>query len=378
MFERRRKAEADKRAQEEPLPLFWPLPDPVPYPVEALGPLAEAARAIAQQVQSAPCIAGQSVLAVAALAAQAIADVVLPIGGDGQARPLSLDLVTIAPSGDRKTSTDLEALRPVRLREAQLRDFYERAFESWRVTHTAWKAQLRNIERNTKLELDQRRDAIRDLGPEPVAPIKPILTIPDLTTQGLVRTWPVLPNSLGLFTSEGGQITAGYGFDPDHRLATAAVLSSLWDGADVRRLRAGDEQLIDLRGRRLSVHLLIQPDAAATFLGDPLLRNQGLLSRILIAAPRSLAGTRKFEEPDAACDRMIRSYSARIAKVFEAWPDGEFQPGRLEMSVAARSLWVSFYNHVEAEMREGRALAELRDVGSKAAEMASHHVAPSA
>ena len=96
---------------DEPLPLFPPLPPAERYPVEALGPvLSRAALAIARKVQVPEAIAAQSVLATAALAAQAHADVVLPFG---QTRPLSLFLVTIAGSGDRKSSADNEALRPI-------------------------------------------------------------------------------------------------------------------------------------------------------------------------------------------------------------------------------------------------------------------------
>jgi hypothetical protein len=74
---------------EGPLPLFPSAVPGNPYPVDALGPLAKAARAIASQVQAPESIAGQSVLAIASLAAQSIADVILPIGSSGQARPLS-------------------------------------------------------------------------------------------------------------------------------------------------------------------------------------------------------------------------------------------------------------------------------------------------
>jgi hypothetical protein len=50
-------------------------------------------------------------------------------------------------------------------------------------------------------------------------------------------------------------------------------------------LRAGDS-IADLPGKRLALHLMVQPDAAAAFLSEPMLRDQGLLSRVLIAAPR--------------------------------------------------------------------------------------------
>src|SRR6478735_5885412 len=97
-------------AQEAPLPLFPSMPSSEPYPVDYLGPILSAATgAVARKVQVPLSIAAQSVLATASLAAQAHADVLLPFG---QTRPLSLYLVTIAASGDRKSSSDNEALRP--------------------------------------------------------------------------------------------------------------------------------------------------------------------------------------------------------------------------------------------------------------------------
>ena len=93
------------------LPLFPPLPPEEPYPVEALGPvLSQAARAISRSVQVPTAIAGQSVLAAASLAAQPLADVRMPFG---QCRPLSLFFVSIAASGDRKSTADTEALKPI-------------------------------------------------------------------------------------------------------------------------------------------------------------------------------------------------------------------------------------------------------------------------
>ena len=66
---------------------------------------------------------------------------------------------------------------------------------------------------------------------------------------------------------------------------------------------------------------------------------------------------------------VVGVYYRDIRDIRDIWgfPRGA-DPRAGEITAA---LWVSFYNHVEAEMREGRALAELRDVGSKAAEMAA-------
>ena len=90
------------RARPEPLPLAAPISKARPYPIGSLGPvLGGAARSIAEKCQCAPALAGQSVLAVASLAAQRLADIRLPFR---QTRPLSLYFVTIAASGDRKST----------------------------------------------------------------------------------------------------------------------------------------------------------------------------------------------------------------------------------------------------------------------------------
>ena len=110
----------------EPLPLRRALPPAEPFPLSALGPLLEgAARAIMDRVQCPDAIAAQSVLGAASLAAQAHADVIIP--ATGHARPLSLFLVTVAASGERKSAADREALGPIYDRERELRDQYAHA-----------------------------------------------------------------------------------------------------------------------------------------------------------------------------------------------------------------------------------------------------------
>jgi hypothetical protein len=327
-------------------------------------------------VQTPRSIAAQSVLAVASLATQAIADVVLPIGLAGQRRPLSLDLVTIAASGERKTSADNEALRPVRMREKALREIYDHAREEWRIAHAAWKAQLRCIEGKKSIGLDERRFELRALGPEPTEPILPILIAPDPTIEGLAKAWPRLPGSLGLFSSEGGQMIGGYGFGPEHRLKTGANLSTLWDGDGLRRLRALDG-VTDLRGRRLALHLMVQPEAAGDLLSDPVLRDQGLLSRLLVAAPDSIAGTRLYREPRPEDDRDIRRYVATMLQLLElGWPceadrPNELSPRPLSLGPEARQMWIAFHDRVEEETKPDGSLAELKDIAGKAAEQAA-------
>jgi Protein of unknown function (DUF3987) len=357
-----------------PIPLIPELAPPAAYPVGALGPvLGEAAVSIARKVQCPIEISAQSVLAVASLAAQAHADVLMPFG---QTRPLSLSLCSIASSGDRKTSADYEALEPVRHREKELGDQYSQELESTRIAVAAWQGEKKAIEGNKKLDYESRKIALTRLGREPEQPLHPILTATEPTIEGLAKAWVNAPASLGLFSAEGGQFVGGHGMSPDHRLKTASALSELWDGRPIKRVRAGDGVTI-LNGRRLALHIMIQPNAALTFFADPLLRDQGLLSRVLVASPPTLAGQRFFQSPSNHDDSAIRAYSATIGRLLERpWPlaegrRNELAPRILRMSAAAQEVWTEFYNSIEARSGPGRELAAIRDVAGKAGEHAA-------
>jgi hypothetical protein len=135
-------AEAAEIKLEPPRPLMRELPPADDFPIDALGAvLSRAAQAIHDRVQAALAICGQSVLAAATLSTQAHADVVLPTD---QARPLSMFLVSVAATGERKSAVDTLALAPVRLREATLRGIYDaehldyvNALDAWNAARSA-------------------------------------------------------------------------------------------------------------------------------------------------------------------------------------------------------------------------------------------------
>lgn len=366
--------EAGPAAADGPIPLFPPMPEAERFPIEALGPvLSRAAAAISRKVQVPEAIAAQSVLAVAALASQAHADVMLPYG---QTRPLSLFFVTVAASGDRKSTADNEALWPIRKREKTLKEEHEHEHRLWSIAYAAWNAEKKKIEGNRKMDFDARRDALADLGPEPERPLHPFLTAPEPTIEGLVKAWSSAPAALGIFTAEGGMFIGGHGMSQDNRLRTAAGYSEMWDGHPIKRIRSLDGVSI-LYGRRLSMHLMVQHEAAAQFLADPLLRDQGLLSRVLVAAPESIAGTRFYRDTVPEDDAAIRSYGARILSILEApWPlaegcRNELEPRVLTIADDAADSWRAFYDHIEGQCGQGNDLRPVQDFAAKIAEHAA-------
>jgi hypothetical protein len=358
-------------ADDGPIPLIPELAPAAPYPVGALGTvLGEAAVSIARKVQCPIEIAAQSVLAVASLAAQAHADVLMPFG---QTRPLSLFLFSIALSSDRKTSADYEALTPIRERERELGDQYGYDLEQARMCQAAWQGERKKIEADKKLGYEERIERLKRLGREPDLPLHPILTAPEPTVEGLMKMWPNAPAALGLFSAEGGQLIGGHSMSDDNRLKTAAAYSDLWDGRPVRRVRAGDGVTL-LNGRRFALHIMVQPEAAQAFLSDSLLRSQGLLSRILIAAPQTMAGQRFYKSADDNDSNSIRAYSRIIRRLLEMplpLADGrrnELLPRVLRCSSDAVEVWREFHDHIEGRSGPSSELAAVREFAGKAAE----------
>jgi len=220
-----------------PEPLRRVLPPSEPYPVDALGDtLAPAAKEMHEVIQSPVAICAQSLLAGASLAVQAHANVII----DGRIYPLSEYFLTVAESGERKTATDNAALGPHERRQRDLRAEYRNSIQGYEADYATWKKVHDDILFKKEDDPHQgKKDALMELGPEPVPPMNGTLTTKEPTYEGLVKAladgWP----SMGIFSNEGGRFVGGHGMNQDNRLKTASGLSELWDGAPISRTRGG-------------------------------------------------------------------------------------------------------------------------------------------
>ena len=357
---------------EPPTPLVRTTPPPEPFPLDALGPiLAPAARSIAEIVQVPEALAGNSVLAAAALAAQPHANV-QTLGG---ARPLSLFILTIAGSGDRKTSADAVALEPIRQHERAMHKEYTAQMREWNLQQEAQKLDLKKA-RGESEDGAAYREKLAAVETDP-PPRKPWLVCSEPTAEGLVRSLADGQHAQGIFTDEGGQFIGGHGMSEESELRTIAMLSRLWQGDRIDRVRATDREHLTLYGRRLSMHLLVQPDVGARMLGKPLYRGQGFLARWMIAAPESLAGTRMHnpDRPAPEDDPRITRYWSALAALLgrtanENREVGGLDPPCLALTPETRTLLAGAYDEMELAQRKDGELDGIREWASKAAEHA--------
>ena len=354
----------------EPQPLFRLPRTPTPYPIQALiSELSTVIRAVQQVTQAPMALCAQTVLAAVALAAQGHADVQLPTG---EITPLSLYLMTIADSGERKSACDNLAQRGVVARERVLSESYEQEIEEWRIRKEAWDKASAEATGPKIKGVEAKRNALAALGPEPRRPRLPMLTVDEPTLEGLVRLFQHGFPSLGLFAGEAATFLGGHGMTSETKTRMAGGLTHLYDGKPLSRIRAGEQGV--LAGCRLSVNLMAQPAVAEVLLGDTLIagpNGQGLLNRFLIAAPDSTAGTRFFDEPPPEARAMIERFAQKIQSLLSSpLPLAEGRPNQLQprivtLSTGARLKWVDYQHDTERRLAPGGELHPVRGLANR-------------
>ena len=359
---------------EGPQPLIREIPAGQPYPIEALGPLRAAVKAVQGMTQAPMAIPAASALATASLAIQGFADVET-LGGP---RPTSLYCLTVAKSGERKSSCDAPFMTALRSHEKEMAAERSVEFQNFQTQHAVWKAENQSILRTTKgkkklskIEMAADLDA---LGPEPEAPPSTDRTVTEPTYEGLTRLFFEGQPSLSIFSDEGGQFLGGHGMNSDNRQKTLAALNDLWGGNPIRRTRQGDSSFT-LYGRRLAIHLMVQPAIAHEFMSDPLAVDTGFLPRFLVSEPSSTIGTR-FHSKSQMDSSSIAAFGLRLGTILQTpmkmdEKTRELQPKTLRLSDEARALLIKFSDIIEAEQAKNESLSDITGTASKSAEQAA-------
>ena len=325
----RRDAVDPKAAIERATALLMPKRADVPvYPADALGPLAEACASIAEEGQLQPAMAAQCLLGTAALLTQGLYNVRTLAG----VKPLSLNLLTLGDSGDGKSTAETAALHPVR---------------EWQRG-----AARRYAEDLKEFEQDRARKKKGDApAPEPANPYR---LSRDATVEGLRRDLDTGPCSQGMFSSEAAAVLQGYGMSAEHRAKTAAVFNGLWDDGHLSVSRAIGGR-VERSGRRLALHWLIQPSAAAGVLSDPTLSSIGMWQRFLLAWPQTSEPrvARPFRPENSP---TIQRYWKRCTELLtKELPDDASESNPiLELDAGAVEIVNHAFERFEIEARRGK------------------------
>lgn len=365
----------------------WPAPQPLrariksePYPLDALPAGIQAAvKEVAGFVQAPLALVASSALAALSLAAQARADVKRAERLQG---PAGLFMLTIADSGERKTTCDNFFTTTVREYEAEQAELFKPVVKKHEAAMAAWNAEREGIlaaikdAGRTSKPADKQRANLTELEhdkPEP--PRVPRLIYGDATpealTWGLAKQWP----SAGIVSSEAASIFGSHGMGRESIMRNLGILNTLWDGATQRFDRRTSESYT-VRGARLTVALQVQEATLRDFFGrsGALARGSGFLARFLVAWPESTQGQRLFTEAPPAWPALAafhRRLKTILAEPVQLDDDGALTPPVLTFTPEARRDWIAFHDEIETDLRSGGELHDVRDVAAKAADNAA-------
>ncbi|MCD2451645.1 DUF3987 domain-containing protein [Methylicorpusculum oleiharenae] len=289
------------------------------YPVNGLGPLKDLCKSISEKAQLDPAMVGQAIITAASLVTQGSYEVQTLSGY----KPLSLYGLTIAESGDGKSTAEGIVLQGVREFEKEKHNGYMERIA------------------NESEEKGKKKNAPRE--------IEPYLLASDSTVQGVIKSFKTGWPSQGIFTAEGATMLCGWGMSGEQRANSSANLNKLWDGESIA-LQRGIEGRTQLYNRRFCAHWLIQPDVAQEALNDSNLSAIGLWPRFLVAWPQALK-PRLYKYYDFKSDPVVTSFWSVCKDILsEQVITGDGECGEfftLKLTSEARAILIKTFEKME-------------------------------
>lgn len=349
-----------------------------PYPVGALPPLIrDAVQEVAGYVQAPIALVTAAALAAVSTAVQTRYSVRRDAALSG---PATLYLLTVAESGERKSTVDKLFTGPIREWEAEQRKVYRERQAKYKVEMEAWEQQGELLESNIASGLFSAQ-----LGTEfdprtahylakPEEPRRVRILRGDDTPEALAMALEHYPVA-SIISAEAGTIFGSHGMKSDAVMSNLSQANTMWDGGSIQRGRVGTgEMLVD--GMRVTMGLQVQPAVLDAFVQKTggLAKGIGYFARFLFSRPDSTQGSRLYVEPPAHqparaafCNRMTTLLTAEA--VFDDY--GRLAPEYLGFDADAQRVWVNFHDEVEEQLRGDDAYSRIKDVASKAADNAA-------
>ncbi len=333
-------------------------------------------------------------LGAMAIACQGLIDIRQPTGNVVNG---GLMLLTIAESGERKTTTEKQFFKGLRdVQNEKLEDAsreqkdYQKKFHVWKLKLSALQSTLKaamkedaksenesdpdtfipqkdgtfELEERNNISIQKHEDNItKHLDKEPQQPKNNKFIYDDCTPQALVRSMSEGSKNACLVSSEANGIFNGKAFSELH------LLNSLWDGGDVIVDRVSLTSFV-LHNSRLTLALMTQMSVIEKFskVKGEEARGMGFLARFLVVKAPTKAGSRDVNFPLTEL-KSLNKFNDRTRELINQSFDNEDNPDikRTEITFNASSaqIWREYNQRIEDEMLEDGVYDYYRDHASK-------------
>lgn len=297
----------------------------------------------------------------------------------------NLMLLTIAESGERKTTVEKQFFKSIRKLQAEENEDYYHNSIVFRRDQAIWFSKVSTATheledvteefnddpKNEELKAERNRilEELKYLEDnEPLPKVSARVIYDDTTPQALVRMMHSYYRHACLLSSEANGIFNGRAFQDLH------LLNSLWDGMDIHVDRTTQSSFV-LSNARLTLALMTQMQVIETFLnkrGEEA-RGLGFLARFLVVRPPHLAGKRNAQIPLENLE-SIEAFNQRTLECLKADIEhqnkGKTQEVRdekiiLTFTAKAKQAWHCYAQAIEDAQQTGEVYEFYRDHASK-------------
>lgn len=344
-----------------------------PYPLGELPhSIRNAVFEIQQITKAPPSMVANSALGAISLACQNVANVKLP---HEKIAPCSLFFMTLAESGERKTSVDSIFMNGIEMHERIAQSQYVNEKEKFEAQNRIWQIQKSALEKKiAKLGTDKNdgleNQLISLIKNKPKFIQTPQLIARDITPEALATSLRSSP-SMGLMSNEAGSVLNGRAAEQ------LPMLNSIWDASPYSVSRKSGDDFV-LSGVRLSASLMIQPKTFQKFLEGRgfLARDNGFLARCLFAQPFSTQGSRHQFFINTQRSQAAEHFEKRISEVLlSSSKNTPAERQILEFAPDAQLALVTYSNEIETNLNYNGIYFHIKDAASKSVENAARMAA---
>lgn len=345
---------------------------PRAYPISALySVIRDAVLEVQRNLQAPDALIAGSFLTAMSVACQGDADVVLPTG---QVRPLSLDVLVIADSGERKTATDSIVCAPIYAHDEEMAQKHNTALLTYKADRRFWEAQDAAIQRKIAKALNRgediehlRAELIKHGEHEPSKPVRARIVHQNITERPLMEAMQGNGKSIAILSDEGEVVLKG------GAMSKLGTLNKAWDGAKTLTLDRADDS-IEVFNPRLTISMMVQERVFKAFMDKrgEIARASGHLARYLVAWPASTQGFRFMSLKDPVWEHLPRFHDRAaelLAAAHKRQTSGDHSRKKLSFTPEAKELWVRTQNDIEPRLHQSGDLASVRDFASKSMEI---------
>lgn len=350
-----------------------PVDTPRPYPLNAfhLG-IKNAAEEVIRQVQAPDALVAMAFLTSMSASAQGLFDVRLPTG---QVRPVSLNLLTVAESGERKTAVDNLVSAPLYSFDKQRVKKHQADLAVYDLQKRIWQSVDKGLQRQIAklaqegLPIDELSQQIAEhTAAKPTQPRLRRIMRQNATHRAIMDAFEGDGEAVAFMGDEGEIITKG------GVLNQIGMLNKVWDGAPLLTLDRSERVSVIVQNPRVTVSYMVQTAVLEDLLehrGD-IMRGSGHWARNLIGWPSSTQGSRYTYHLDQNW-HYLPKFHERVAELLDEFgrriDAGVIERTVHEFSDEAIARWIELMNHTEALIAPVGYLHDIKDFASKRVEI---------